>query len=75
MEESYLVAETIRTGTAQMIALPPPVDMNAPDKVDLEVIHVEVVKSVVKRQQKLEESLKKGYATVYDQCSQEVRTS
>ena len=73
MEESYLVAETIRTGTAQMIALPPPVDMNARDKVDLEVIHVEVVKSVVKRQQKLEESLKKRYATVYDQCSQEVR--
>ena len=75
MEESYLVAETIRTGTAQTIALPPPVDTNAPDKVDLEVICVKVVKSVAKRrqQQKLEESLKKGYATVYNQCSQEVR--
>ena len=34
---------------------------------------MEVVKSVAKRRQKLEESLKKGYATVYDQCSQEVR--
>ena len=75
MEESYLVAETIRTGMAQTIALPPPVDTNAPDKVDLEVICVKVVKSVAKRrqQQKLEESLKKGYATVYNQCSQEVR--
>jgi hypothetical protein len=73
MEESYLMVETIRKGVAQMIALPPPVDTNAPDKVDLELIHVEVVKSVAKRQQKLEESLKKGYATVYDQCSQEVR--
>ena len=73
MEESYLVAKTIRTGTAQTIALPPPVNTNAPDKADIEVIRVEVLKSVAKRQQKLGESLKKGYATVYDQCSQEVR--
>jgi hypothetical protein len=73
MEESYLVAETIRTAKAQTIALPPPVDANAQDKADLELIRVEVVKSVTKRPQKLEESLKKGYATVYDQCSQEVR--
>ena len=73
MDESYLVAETIRMGTAQTIALPPAVDPNAPDRTDLEVIRVEVVKSVAKRRQKLEESLKKGYATVYDQCSQEVR--
>ncbi len=72
MDESYLVAETIRTGTAQTIALPTAVNANAPDKADLEVIRVEVVKSVAKRRQKLEESLKKGYATVYDQCSQEV---
>ena len=43
MEESYLVAKTIRTGTAQTIVLP-----NAPDKADLEVIHVKVVKSVMK---------------------------
>ena len=67
MEESYLVAEMIRKEVVQTIALPPPVDTNAPDKADLELIHVEVVKSV------LEESLKKGYATVYNQCSQEVR--
>ena len=31
------------------------------------------MKSVAKRRQKLKESLMKGYATVYDQCSQEVR--
>ena len=73
MDESYLVAETIRTGTAQTIALPGPVDANAPDKADLEIIRMEVVKSVAKRRQKLEDSLKKGYATVYDQCSQDVR--
>ena len=28
---------------------------------------------IAKRQQKLSEALKKGYATVYGQCSQEVR--
>lgn len=72
MDESYLVAETIRMGTAQTIALPGVVNANAPDKADLEVICMEVVKSVAKRRQKLEESLKKGYATVYGQCSQEV---
>jgi hypothetical protein len=49
MEESYLVAEMIRTGTAQTIELPRPVDTNAPDKADLKVICVEVVKSVAKR--------------------------
>ena len=73
MEESYLVVETIRTGTAQTIALPAAVDPNDPEKADLELIRTEVVKSVAKRRQKLEESLKKGYAMVYDQCSQEVR--
>jgi len=73
MEESYLVAETIRTAKAQTIALPPPVNANAQDKANLELIRVKVVKSVAKRQQKLEESLKKGYATVYNQCSQEVQ--
>ena len=73
MDESYLVAERIRTRTAQTIMLPPPVDANAADKGDLEIIRVKVVKSAAKRRQKLEESLKKGYATVYDQCSQEVR--
>jgi hypothetical protein len=50
MEESYLAAKTIRTGAAQTIALPPPYNANAPDKVDLDVIRVKVVKSVKKRQ-------------------------
>ena len=39
MDESYLVAETIRTGTVQTIALPPPVDKNASDKADLEMLN------------------------------------
>jgi hypothetical protein len=73
MEESYLVAKTIKMGIEQAIALPPPVDASATDKADLEIICVGVVKSVTKRQQKLKESLKKGYATVYHQRSQEVQ--
>ena len=49
MEESYLVAKTIRTGTAQKIPMPPAVNPNAPDKANLELIWVKVVKSVAKR--------------------------
>jgi hypothetical protein len=70
--EGYLVAETVRTGKQQIIALPPRVDPNAADKADLEIIQGENIKAVGKRRQKLEESLKKGYAVVYNQCSQEV---
>ena len=73
MEEGYLVAETIRTGTAQSIGLPAAVDPNAPDAKDLETIRTEMVKTVAKRRQKLEESIRKGYATVYEQCSQQVK--
>ncbi len=48
-DEGYLVAETIRSGEKQSIPLPPPVDRNDPDKLDLEAIQVEDVKSVAKR--------------------------
>ncbi len=67
-----MVAETVCTGNKQIINLPPDVDPNAPDIDDLNIIRVEEVKLVAKRRQKLEEVLKKGCATVYDQCSQEV---
>ena len=73
LKESHLVAETVQRGVAQTIKLPGPVDPNMADKADLKVIQTEMVKSVTKRQQKLEELLKKGFfATIYDQCSQEV---
>ena len=72
-DEGYLVAETIRTGREQTIPLPPPVDPNAADKADLKIIRSEDVKTIAKRRQKLSEALKRGYATVYGQCSQEVR--
>jgi hypothetical protein len=71
--KGYLVAQTVQTGKQQTIDLPLPVDPNAPDKANLEIIQAEEVKLVAKRQQKLEEALKKGFATEYDQCSQEVQ--
>ncbi len=72
-DEGYLVAEMIRSGKKQSIPLPAHVDPNDPDKTDLEAIRAEHVKTVAKKRQKLRESLMKGYATVYGQCSQEVR--
>jgi hypothetical protein len=72
-EEGYLVAETVRTRKQQLIPLPPPIDSNVEDKADLEIIWAEDVETIVKRRQKLQELLKKGYATVYGQYSQEVR--
>jgi hypothetical protein len=70
--EGYLVAEMVCTGKKQIIKLPPAVYPNAADVDDQGIIRAEEVKLVAKRRQKLEELLKKGYATVYDQCSQEV---
>ena len=71
--EGYLVAETVRTGREQTIPLPAAVDANAPDAADLKIIRDEEVKTIAKRRLKLQDSLKKGYATIYGQCLQEVR--
>jgi hypothetical protein len=50
-----------------MIEFPVAVDKNTPDKVDLNIIRNKEIKSVAKRQQKLGESLMKGFTTVYEQ--------
>ncbi len=71
--EGYLVAETVRTGKKQTIGLPAAVDENTPVKDDLNIIRNEEIKTVAKRRQKLGESLKKGFAMVYEQCSREVK--
>jgi hypothetical protein len=71
--EGYLVAETVRTGKKQLIALPPAVNENATNVDDQRIIRAEEVKMVAMRRLKLEDMLKKGYAMVYDQCSQEVK--
>jgi hypothetical protein len=50
----------------QVIALPPAMDPILPDIEDQSIIRAEEVKLVANRRQKLEEALKKGYATVYN---------
>ena len=72
-KEAYLVAQTIRTGVLQTINLPPPVPVNDPEADDLIIVREEVVRVVAKRRITLNQDLKKGFATVYNQCSQEVR--
>jgi hypothetical protein len=71
--EGYLVAETVRTGKKQVIKLLAVINPNDPEYAKKIIIRAKEVKTTAKRQLKLEDSLKKGYATVYDQCSQEVR--
>ena len=72
-KEAYMVAQTIRTGVLQTIDTPPPVPANDPEADDLIIIREEVVRAVPKRHITLKEDLKKGFATLYDQCYQEVR--
>ncbi len=47
--EGYLVADTVRSGREQMIALPDAVDPNAPDAADLTIIRAKEVKTIAKR--------------------------
>ena len=63
----------VRFRREQIIELPPAIDPNAADANDQKIIRAEEVKRIAKRRLKLAESLKKGYATVYDQCQQEVK--
>jgi hypothetical protein len=72
-DKGYLVAETVSTGRAQVILLPPPVDDTASNAAEQKIIREEAVGAIAKRKAKLNSALKKGYATVWDQCSQEVR--
>ena len=72
-KEAYLVAQTIRTGVLQTIDIPPPFPENDPEADDLVIIREEVVRAVAKRRITLNQYLKKGFAKLYDQCSQEVR--
>jgi hypothetical protein len=71
--EGYLVAETVRMGRKQVIDLPSAINPNDLELEDKKIIQAEEVKTIAKRHLKLEDSLKKGYATVYDQCLQEVQ--
>ena len=68
-----MVAETVRTGRKQVFDLPSAIDQNNLEFEDKKIIQAEEVKTIAKRRLKLKDSLKKGYAMVYDQCSQEVQ--
>ncbi len=68
-----MVAETVRMGRKQVIDLPRAIDPNDLELEDKKIIQAEEVKTIAKRHLKLEDSLKKGYAMVYDQCLQEVQ--
>ena len=73
VNEGYLVAKTVRTGREQIIKLPPAINPNATNANDQKIIRAEEVKMIAKRRLKLAESLKQGYATLYNQCLQEVK--
>jgi hypothetical protein len=73
LAEGYLVAKTVRTRRKQTIKLPPAFDLTASDTEDQKTIQAKDIKTIANRQLKLVDALKKGYATVYDQCSQEMR--
>ncbi len=67
------MAELVRTGKKQTIKIPAAVDKNAPDKDGLNIIRNKEIKSVAKRRQKHGELMMKGFVTVYEQCSREVK--
>ena len=72
-KEAYLVEQTIRAGVLQAIDISPPVPANDPDADDLAIVRVEVARAAAKRRITLNQDIKKGFDTVYDQCSQELR--
>ncbi len=71
-DEGYLVAETARMGKEQVITLLPPIDQNGANMEDQKIIQEEAIRAIAKQKAKLDSELKKGYATMWDQCSQEV---
>jgi hypothetical protein len=56
-----------------MIDLPLLVDNTAPDMANLNIIQEEAIRVIAKRKAMLNNSLKKGFVAVYNQCSQEVK--
>ena len=66
-----MVAQIIHTGTEKIIGMPAPADANDPDAV---IIRTEEVRAVSKRRSRLDSSIKVGFATLYDQCSEQIKT-
>ncbi len=63
-DKGYLVAETVRTGMLQTIALPPPIDTTASIAKDQKIIREEAVQAIAKRKAKLDSAPKKGFVTI-----------
>ncbi len=72
-DEGCLVAKTVRMGKQQIIVLPLPINTSAADADDQNIIQEEAVRAIAKRKAKLDNVPKKGFATVYNQCSLDVR--
>jgi hypothetical protein len=72
-DEGYLVAKTVRARKQQIIVLLPPTNTSAADADNQKIIREEAVRAIAKRKAKLDNALKKGFATVYNQCSPKVR--
>jgi hypothetical protein len=68
----YLVAETVRMGKQQVIALPLPINQAVVDIKDQKITRKEAVHAITKQRASIDSALKKGYTTVWDQCSQQV---
>jgi hypothetical protein len=51
-DKGYLVVKMVRTGKEPMIALPPPININAADANDQEIIHEEAIRASTKHKEK-----------------------
>ena len=71
LNEGFLVAQVIRTGAQQTTAMPAAADANDADAV---LVKTEQVRTIVERCAKLNASIKRGFATLYNQYSEQVKT-
>jgi hypothetical protein len=68
-DEGYLIAKTVRTGKEQLITLLLPINQSMAEVEDQKNIQEEALRAIAKQKAKLDSVLKKGYATMWDQCS------
>ena len=77
--EVHIAAETIKTGKVQTIVLPPAIpegttDAEKANARDDNIFKNVQISAIGKRSIKLEEALNKGFAIVYNQCSEGVKS-
>ena len=59
----------MRTGKEQLITLLLPINQSMAEVEDQKNIQEEALRAIAKQKAKLDSVLKKGYATMWDQCS------